>query len=64
MTSQMTSPVGINSWILVLIASALFNSAIAFGGGTTPPPKISETTGPMTMKFLQDVELSEEARKL
>ena len=30
------------------------------GGGTTPP-KISETTGPMTMKFLPYVKLSEEA---
>ena len=47
------------------MASALFDSAIASGwGGTTPPPKISKTTGPMTMKFLADVKLSEEARIL
>ena len=32
------------------------------GGGTTPPPKISETTGCMIMKFLPDVKLSGEAR--
>ena len=45
-----------------LIASALFDSAIA-SGGWCHPPKISETTGPMTMKFLPDVKLSREARK-
>ena len=46
-----------------LIASALFDSVIASGGGgTTPPPKISVTTERMTMKFLPDVKLSEEAR--
>ena len=27
------------------------------GGGDTNPPKISETTGRMTMKFLPDVKL-------
>ena len=32
------------------------------GGGGTTPPEISETTENMTMKFLPDVKLSEEAR--
>ena len=40
-----------------LIASALSDSLIASVGGTIPP-KISETTGRMTMKFLPDVKLS------
>ena len=31
-------------------------------GGVVLPPKISVTTGPMTMKFLPDVKPSEEAR--
>ena len=43
------------------MASALFDSAIA-SGGWYHPPKISETTGPMTMKFLPDVKLNKEAR--
>ena len=42
-----------------LIASALFDSAIASGGGVVPlPSKISKTTGPMTIKSLPDVKLS------
>ena len=32
------------------------------GEGWYHPPKISETTGPMTMKFLPHVKLSEEAQ--
>ena len=32
------------------------------GGWYHPPPKITETTGHMTMKFLPDVKLSGEAR--
>ena len=43
------------------VASALLDSLIASGGGITPP-KISETTGRITMEFLPDVKLSEEAR--
>ena len=45
-----------------LIASALFDSEIASGGGGTTPPEISETTGRVNMKVLADVKLSEEAR--
>ena len=45
-----------------LIASALFDSEIASGGGGTTPPEISETTRRMTMKFLPHVKLSKEAR--
>ena len=45
-----------------LIASALLDSAIASEGVVPTPPKISETTGPMTMKFLPDAKLSGEAR--
>ena len=48
-----------------LIASALFDSLLASGGGSgtaAPPPKISETTGRITMKFLPDIKLIEEAQ--
>ena len=52
---------GIGEVFSRLIASALFDSAIASGGWVVPP-KISKTTEPMTMKFLPDVKLSEGAR--
>ena len=46
------------------MASALFDSLMASGGkgSGTIPPKIAESTGPMTMKFLLDVKLNKEAR--
>ena len=44
------------------MAFALFDSLIA-SGGWYHPPKISETTGSMTMTFLSDVKLSKEAWK-
>ena len=50
---------------VLLMVKHLFDSAPTFGGGVPPPPpKISETTRPMTMKFLPDIKLGEEAHNL
>ena len=47
--------------VLTVNSICFFDSLLASGGGTIPP-KISVTTGHMTMKFLPDVKLSEEAQ--
>ena len=44
------------------MASAFSDSLMASGGGVPPPPKISGTTKGMTMKFLPDVGIYNEAR--
>ena len=45
------------------MASAFSDSLMASGGGSTPP-EISGTTKGMTMKFLPDVGIHKEARKI
>ena len=52
-------------WLSITYDRLTVNSICSFwqlnsiwGDGTTPTPKISETTGRMTMKFLPDVKLS------
>ena len=44
------------------MASALFDSLLASRGDGKPPPKISRTTGRMTMKFSPDLKYYREAQ--